>query len=243
MKGIFIAAGMITCLAAYSQNVSVPGGYEATENLRDLGTSTRYGNVRTFDNRYEGVKGTPYVFENWLPGEVFMNNKRKTTIRELNYNCFDNEIVFLDPATGTPRILNKYLVDLFQIKAGSGTITFVPVILKDGEDPVFAQVLYNQGSMMYKVYGKDFLKADYEGAYSADRKYDQFVDKSDLYFLKKGDHVLYKVRKSKRYMTECFSDKEKEVSRYIKSEKLKFKDEQDLVQLLTYYDTLLENPE
>jgi hypothetical protein len=221
-----------------AQGVSVPEGYEAKENLRDLGSAAHTGSVKTFDNRYEGVKGTPYVFEAWMPGEVYMSSKRKVAVKELNYNCFDNEIVYRDPATGIPRLLNRHMVDLFVIKEPGASYTFVPVQLKSDADPVFARVLYNQGSMVYEVYSKEFLKANYEGGYSADRRYDQFVDKRDFYFMKRGEKTLYRVKKSKKYMIGCFAGKEKEISGCIKSNKLNLKDEGDIVKLLEYHDSL-----
>ena len=59
--------------------------YEAKENLRELGSTDGTGTVKTFDNRYEGVKGTPYAFGEWYPGEIFLGSKQKVAnIRTLN---------------------------------------------------------------------------------------------------------------------------------------------------------------
>ncbi len=63
---------------------------------------------------------------------------------------------------------------------------------------------------------KEFLKANYEGGYSADRKYDEFVDKYDLLIMKEGDNTIYKLKNSKKYIISIFPDKEKEITSYIK---------------------------
>ncbi len=76
-----------------AQTIPDPTGYEAKENLRELGSVSGTGNVQTFDNRYEGTKGTPYVFEAWSQGEIFLKSKKKVLVKELNYNCYDNELV------------------------------------------------------------------------------------------------------------------------------------------------------
>lgn len=228
---------LIICITASAQNISVPEGYEARENLRELGSDgTRM--VKSFDNRYQGVKGSPYVFEEFRQGEVFLKTKNKVAIQELNYNCFENELVYMDPSTKVTRLLNKLQVDLFTIHNGEEVLNFVPLILEESTEPIFAEVLYNQGSIVYKVYGKDWLKANYQDVYSADRRYDEFVDKYDLYFLKKGDQVLYRARKSKKHLIAAFAGHEKEISSFIKSNKLDLKEDESLVSLLRYYDSL-----
>ena len=223
------------CLA---QTIPDPTGYEAKENLRELGSVAGTGSVQTFDNRYEGTKGTPYVFETWYPGELFLKSKSKVQIKDMNYNCYDNELVYMDPATKAIRLINRFTVDLFYILNGSDTLLFAPIEPENDGEFLFAQVLYNGGSMVYKRYQKEFVRANYEGGYSADRKYDEFADKSDLYFSRRNDVKFYRVKKSKKHILEAFPGVEDEISSYIKAEKLNLKVEEDLVKLLKYYDSL-----
>ena len=238
MKTLIITFGLLIAVSSAAQNVTAPEDYEARENLRELGSTDGTGTVQTFDNRYEGVKGTPYVFEQFRQGEVFLKSKKKVVVKELNYNCMENEIVYLDPATKVTRLMNRFKVDLFMLHNGTEMISFVPVKLEEDAETIFAQVLYNRGSMVYKVYEKEWVKANYEGGYSADRKYDEFVDKYSLYFMKEGDKVLYKAKKSKKQMLSAFPEQEKEISSFIKSNKLDLKNEESLVKLLEYYDSL-----
>jgi len=238
MKTLIITFGLLITISSAAQNVTAPEGYEAKENLRELGSTDGTGTVQTFDNRYEGVKGSPYVFEQFRQGEVFLKSKKKVLIKELNYNCMENQIVYLDPATKVTRQMNRFKVDLFMLHDGTEMITFVPLKLEDDAETIFAQALYNKESMVYKVYEKEWVKANYEGGYSADRKYDEFVDKYSLYFMKKGENVLYKAKKSKKQMIAAFPEQEKEISSFIKSNKLDLKNEESLVKLLEYYDSL-----
>ena len=238
MKFISLSFFFLLPVWCAAQNVSVPENYEAKENLRELGSMDGTGNVRTFDNRYEGVKGTPYAFEEFHPGEVYLKTKNKVSVNDLNYNCVENEIVYLDPATEVPRIINRFQVDLFTIHEGGQDHTFVPVKLDGEEETIFAEVLYNKASAVYKVYYKDWLQANYEGGYSADRRYDQFVDKNDLYFMKAGENMLYKAKKSKKLIGEAFPEHEKEISAFVKQNKLDLKEGEALVRLMKYYDTL-----
>jgi hypothetical protein len=237
MKHRMTFMGLMISLSCLGQNVVIPQDYEAQENLRELGTGNGLGVVRTFDTRYEGVKGSPNVFEYWNPGEVHMRNKGRIAIAQMNYNCFQNEIVYLDPKSFEQMILNKYLVDFFRIFS-EDTVLFVSVTFPGEPEPVFAQVLYNRNSQVYKVYKKEFLQANYEGGYSADRRYDEFVDKYDLYFRKHNEDMLYKLRKSVRSINKAFDKHSAEISSFINSHNLKFRSEDELVELMNYYDSL-----
>ncbi len=223
------------CLA---QTIPDPSGYEAKENLRELGSQSGTGSVQTFDNRYEGTKGTPYVSEAWIPGEIYMKTKNRVVVKEMNYNCYDNEVAFLDPATKSVRLINKNTIDFFYLLNSSDTMLFVPIEPENDGEFLFARVLYKGGSMVYKRYEKEFVRANYEGGYSADRKYDEFADKSSLYFRKHDDQLYYKAKKSKKQILEAFPDAENEISAYIKAGKLNMKNEEDVVKLLKYYDSL-----
>jgi hypothetical protein len=194
MKTLLISFGLLITTSTFAQQVTSPEGYEAKENLRELGSTDGTGTVQTFDNRYEGVKGSPYVFEQFRQGEVYFKSKKKVKVNELNYNCMENELVYKDPATKVIRMMNKFQVDLFTFSDGTENLTFVPLNLYEDKEAIFAQMLYNKASLVYKVYAKDWLKANYEGGYSADRKYDEFVDKYSLYFMKDGEHTLYKAK-------------------------------------------------
>jgi len=238
MRTLIISLALLITISCIAQNVSMPEDYEAKENLRELGSLDGTGNVKTFDNRYEGVKGTPYVFNEFKQGEVFLKSKNKVTIKDLNYNCFDNEIAYMDPATGVIRLMNKFQVDLFTIHDGDKTLIFVPIRLDAEAETIFTEVLYNKGSFVYKIYEKEWVKANYEGGYSADRKYDEFVDKYDLYFLIKGEQILYKAKKSKKQVIAAFPNHKDEISSFLKSSKLDLKDENSLIELVEYYDSL-----
>jgi hypothetical protein len=238
MKILIAGLAFIISITVSAQNISYPEGYEASENLKALSDLEHSEAIRTFDNRYEGVKGTPFVFDEFRPGEVYLKTKNKVVVQDLNYDCFKNEIVYRDPATKVIRVINRYQVDFFIIRNGDRVMTFVPIKLEGEAETIFAEVLYNLGSIVYKVYGKDWIKANYEGGYGPDRRYDEFKDKYDLYFMIKREYILYKARKSKKQLVAAFPDHEKEISSFIKANKLNLKEDESLVSLLKYYDSL-----
>jgi hypothetical protein len=238
MRYTLISLFLLATLYTYSQNVTSSSGTEAQENLRELASMSGTGNVTTFDNRYQGVKGSPFIYEDWKAGEIYTTKNERVFFNDMNYNCFDDEIAYIEPASNRTMVINRFVVDFFIIYAADDTITFVPIKLSEKSQEVFAQLMYNKKSKVYKVYGKEFVRASYEGGYSANRPYDEFVDKSDLYFMKHDEKVLYKVKGSKKYMIAAFPDHKDAISKFIKANGLKFKEDSDVIALLTYFDGL-----
>ncbi|MEM8565709.1 MAG: hypothetical protein AAGF85_04570, partial [Bacteroidota bacterium] len=69
-------------------------GNVARNNLEAIGGAS--GVVRTFDNRYEGVKGTPYLFEHWKSGVLYLRNGSTIEFSKGNYNKFEDEFIFIE---------------------------------------------------------------------------------------------------------------------------------------------------
>jgi len=224
-------------LYCWSQQVSNrPEGYAAVENFRALagaGARTAVG----FDDRYEGVTGTPYAFADWFPGDVFFNTKERYHFNALNYNTVNKKLLFKDPDTEQPTYLNKYIVDFFTIYRYD-TLVFVPLTLPGESDLSFVRVIYEGNSSAYWQYDKEFIKADYKGGYSADRRYDEYIDRPNIYLRLNEGGELLKVRKSKKALAELFSGREKEMSAYIKENKTDLQNPADIKKMMMYFDLL-----
>ena len=62
-------------------------GIEGQENLNLLGSGSNGSMVRTFDDRYEGVRGSPFFIEEWAEGEIRGSNGKIYTDLQLKYNA------------------------------------------------------------------------------------------------------------------------------------------------------------
>ena len=102
---------------------------------------------------------------------------------------------------------------------------------------VFLRVLYNENSILYKRYSKDFKEADYGGAYSQDRRYDEYHDRH-AYYLKTGDRELQVLKPRKKSLLELLGDKNGEIEKYLKQEKPDLKTDEGLVQVILFYDSI-----
>ena len=235
--GVFVLLtfAFITSGQGDDQNTNL-GAYEASENLRSLG-SAGAGAVTTFDNRYKGVKGSVYMFQDWFPGELFLKEKKRVHFPNLNYDVFDNYVVYKEEIGGTILEVNKKLIDFFMIY-GLDSMKFVPVKHPKSGKMSFVEILYSGNTKLYRIYEKEFLKANYEGGYSADRKYDEFVDKISIYMSLSGQEEMIKLKTSKS-MSKQFPDHNSEMKKYIGNYSAKeLKGKYSLVEIMKYYDSL-----
>jgi hypothetical protein len=103
MKGILLILVFILIInRTFSQsNTLYQTGLTAEQNLNAIGNLARYstGGIG-FDTRYEGIKGSPRLFDTMLPS--FLNIKGQDFYLELNTNIdlINNFLIFIYPGTG-----------------------------------------------------------------------------------------------------------------------------------------------
>lgn len=214
---------------------SVPGstGYEMTE-MNIMNPAPLH--LRTKSANAYGITGTPYVFEDFKQGNIFYANKLRINGKLLNYDCYNDRWEY--SADNSVYLLNSSQIDYFEIFAGQDTtMLFKQVFVEKLKKQVFLQVLYNKNSILYKRYFKEFREADYGGAYSQDRRYDEYHDRHS-YYLQTADNELQLLKPKKNFALEIMEDKSDELEKYIKKEKPDLKTEDGLVQLIRFYDSL-----
>jgi len=77
---------------------------------------------------------------------------------------------------------------------------------KDLRDQRFYQKLHNGKYQLIKIPGKQFVQADYKNAYSADRRYDEYIP-ANKYYLKGPDSLYHQVQLSRKSILKVYPDK------------------------------------
>lgn len=243
LKLITLAICLGTTLQVLAQgNNSAATGAAAKTNLETL--QNNVGATRTFDNRYEGTKGTPFMNDKFAKAKIKLSNNVLLEEISFKYNTFDNtiiykdekmgllafdarnvdQLVYSDPITGADVILGKLDgLATANPKAADKLVVF----LFEGEKVKFASLL-----------SKELIKADYKGStYSSGRTYDEFFDKTE-YYIKGKNGTVEKVKLNKKNLLNSLSDKQAEIKNYIAKEKIDASTEAGWIQTLAYYETL-----
>ncbi len=241
-KKLILLSVIVSCaIPAFAQDRNTPIGSGAKTNIESL---SNVGVGKTYDNRYEGTKGSPFLLDEFVKADIKLMGNVVLKSIPVKYNVFDNNVVYTDakgallafganqveqlsfnnPKTGTDVVLRKLEgLETANPKAADKLVAF----LFDGNATKFTV-----------LHAKDLIKADYKGSsYSSGRTYDEFYDKNE-YYLKSKNGKVEKVKLNKKSLLNSLADKEGEIKSYISKEKIDATTEAGWIKVLAYYDKL-----
>ena len=197
--------------------------------------------IRTLDNRYEGLRGTPYFLAGWSKGEILMTDGRRYVDVPLKFDAFRQALILLRPKMGNDSIIvDRGTVNRFELIGPEGQSYlfkhYSDVKLPDdmGNGGYFL-VLYEGNTALLKRITKTFREANFKQPYSVDVRYDSFENNHGYYVLK-PDQTLAKVKLSKKSLLDALDDKNDALKTF--ANKLSFKSEADAVALMQAYNNL-----
>jgi hypothetical protein len=213
-------------------------GNDAQENLYKLGSQDAdIGVVRKFDNRYEGVKGSPFYHEEWVKGKVLFESGRTAENIQLKYNVYEDELLILQPETGAIYI-DKNNVSSFAFLHQDPMIEewFIkyPHPKKAGSSQYFRMVFKGKVNLLEHI-KIVFEKANYEGGYSNDKRYDEFKS-YNTYYYSTASTPAQKLKSTAGGVAKIFPDKQSQVKQYIVENLLDCRKPEDLIQIFEYYE-------
>jgi len=233
MKSTIFLLFLYLSLVVSGQSVPGSAAYEVT-NIDLMNPSNRL--LRTKSANAYGTIGSPYVFKDFEKGNIYYANKLRVNGTLLNYDCHNDRLEYA--AGESVYLLNSSQIDYFEVFPEQDRIMlFKQVFVVKLKKRVFLEVLYDENSTLFKRYFKEFKEADYGGAYSQDRRYDEYHDRHS-YYIKTADNELQMLKPKKKSVLEILEDKGDELEKYIKQEKPDLKTDAGLVQLIRFYDSL-----
>ncbi len=209
----FLLVVMYIFPEAFPQITSVyQKGITAEQNLKAIGLLAPYSDGAIgFDNRYQGIRGSPRLFDTLLVSFLLIKGQDYYIQVEADLDIAGNMVLFNHPKThkltAIPSDIVKEIIFnkdgkefLFRTSAG---ITFE----KEIKEERFFQVLKDAPVPFIKMSFKIFTEADYKGAYSADRRYDEFQTKT-RYYLMGQDNIFHQVQLKKKSLTRLYPEKQ-----------------------------------
>jgi len=197
-------------------------GISAYENLQAIANLGPYspGGIG-FDTRYQGVKGSPRMLDTLLTSYLKVGGREDYFELLADLDLVSNSLIYAHPKTK-----KLYEVPLDAVSE--------VIINKDGEEMVFRstkgkkfekeikeqkffQVLKEGKYQFIKIPLKTFVQASYKGAYSADRRYDEF--QSDArYYLMNSEGVFCQIQLNRKSLAKMFPDKKELIDQAFREE-------------------------
>lgn len=234
---IFYASASKLQAQADSLPGNAPAGYAAEDNYRTLGSPVTNETVRTFDNRYQGVKGSPFLNVEWVRGRVILRDSSQVQELMVRFNAKENELHYLNQHS-KEMIAEKSALAGFVIFTGNTSRIFTLLPPSDPDKAKYYEQLSGGRVSLLELHSKEFLKADYQGGYSANRPYDEFIDKSALYWFAEGMSKPEKLKTGYKNVMKCFPDMHGELDAYIKEKGIRLNVREGIIEVFKLYNTL-----
>jgi hypothetical protein len=236
MNRVFIYILFIISSTVSAQNVST--GLDAQTNVDALGNDNINGMVRKFDTRYEGVRGTPYLADYWNTGTIVLKNGKSLNNVPLKIDLYGYEVIS-KRATGDSIIVKANSIDKIMY---TDVLNSQQHIFRKWQDlgvakTGYADILHEGKYQFIADRKKTLVKANYQGAYSANRPYDEFMDELG-YYVKKPDQAPEKIKLTRKAILDVFPDHQQELKEFVSKEKIDFREASQVVKVFQYYDSL-----
>ncbi len=132
---MFLILYLLAHTSVFTQNDTLPPLLKNPEiresNLNDYMKSS--GVLMTFDDRYQGIRGTPFYGDRWFMGEVVLKDGTRFTNRILRLDIWKQEVDYADNKTEANRLV-KSTLDQIILMDEDNRKKFL--IIRTGKDPM-----------------------------------------------------------------------------------------------------------
>ena len=231
---------------AQSNANALTTGAAGQENLNAL---VRGAPTVVPDTRYEGLRGSPYVVARWLPATITMTRSHVVLPPvALKYDVFRHRLLMRTPPKGDSLQLDENLIESFVLTdallpnpaTGRPAERYFRRFLEAPELQQrleFVEVLHAGKYALLKRYVRKLEKADYQGAYNTDRRYDELTSKEE-YYLRRPDGKLELLKPTLKALESAAPRLAGALKAEADKQKTNGKSEVDLVRLLDVVDPL-----
>jgi hypothetical protein len=191
-------------------------GLTAEQNLMAIGKlSPNSSGAVGFDDRYQGVKGSRMLNDTLLPSYVRVRGQNFYIQIETDLDIVGNMLLYKNPKTGKLYLLPSANVAEVIIQYHGKEHIYKTIdgrnLEKSFKDYKFSQVLRDGKYQFIKVPEKDFIEADFKGAYSSDRRYDEYKN-IYRYYIAGSDSSFHQINLTKKALIRLFPEKKELIS-------------------------------
>jgi hypothetical protein len=182
-----------------------------------------------FATLYTDVEGSPYLRDDYEPSSFKAVSGKKYEVARARYNAYQNELEYMQK--DKPLVLSQELIE-FTLRDGTYRRGFMPI--DDLTDKQFYNVLYDGTKV--KLLKRVSVIIQKEKPYNSATETKRFVKNETYYLSNQGK--MTRLKKDKKSLLEALSDKKDGLEAFIKEQKLRFSNENELILAVEKYETL-----
>ena len=179
---------LVTAASAHAQTGGADGvAAQANLNALAAGAPALLPRSETY-----GVKGSPYADSRWLPAQIKLANSQPLAPVPLKYDVLEHRLLMRPLTRGNDSLLldDRQVVSFVLLEPASALGPARPRLFRrfleapnERQRRDYVEVLNNGQYTLLKHHIKSIKKADYQGAYSSDQRYD-VIDDKPVYYLR-----------------------------------------------------------
>lgn len=195
-------------------------------------------NGRPFKSYYEGVQGSPFMFDDWKLADIILSRGKKFEKIKARVDLCSQEAHFItrnNVEIVTPYGLVTEIVLFDSSTAGMDTFrlkTGFPAIDNQNENN-FYELLSDGRAQLVKSIRKKIVEKKNDVSGQVEREFDSY---EDYYFFNNG--VLKKIKRDKASVLDLLNDQKVKMEEFIKSNNINLKRADGLIRLFDYYNSL-----
>ncbi len=234
MKKILLIALTICSLSSFSQDKIIKANLQYNRN------------IVVMTSNHSELKGSPYLCDDWKEGYLTKNDNmayyheklifnQETGQLYLNVTDNEKEAMILNDTnvTGFSLHLNP-LEKRYFVKLNSSDFA----LGSDVHDARFFEVLSNETNFLIKNEEKYIYDKNISRGHSSNLSTDRVYKTNTKHYIKTSDGKYHYTKLTKSGVTKLLKDKSSEIKQYLKKNKINFKEEKQVIQLLNYYHSL-----
>jgi len=202
-----------------------------SDMINFLNTDLDY--IKNKDARYSRIEGSPYLDKNFQTGSISYK-KVKYVGLDLRFNPFEGYFEF-QTEQGI-RFLNPRVTRVDTVWVGDDTYLYVHYMSGKSRKQTFMKAVYTGPTRVLLHNEVVLVQAEEATGYEAFKpaRFEKLAE--SIYLGEEGNPAIE--FKGKKSLQEVFPEHHAELSKYVKSEKLKLKKVEDVIRLCTYRDSL-----
>jgi hypothetical protein len=207
---------------------------EGSDGLTNNSDLSGGGMFRSYDNRAKGIQGHPLMFDQFVPGRIFMSTGKVIDQPLVNVDIHTGELIV--KREGREVQVMKGMVKKFSLLNVEDSVHLVkiPVI---GNGQYYEPIISGKASL-YKRTVKKIREANNTGAYSSGTTYSEFEPET-FYYWRKGDELPVAIDSKKTFIPEINAAFGVDLSEFIKKAKVNLKKTEDLHKVFNYLNSRL----
>ncbi|WP_319503005.1 hypothetical protein [uncultured Draconibacterium sp.] len=180
------------------------------------------------------IEGSPYYIDEFTKGTIFTSQKIQYNDVPLRYNIYNDEMEFQTPdeqilAIAAPEIVEKAVV-------GEDTFSNIPYELGNKVKRAYF-ILLTEGKLSLYARPQVMYQKPKEAAAYKEPEPAKFIKRPDMYYLRLNQQAAVKIE-SKKDLQNFFTDHQKQIEDFIKENKIKPGKEDNMMELVEYYNSL-----